>query len=237
MRSEKRRIRYSKAIASNSLLKGFPKDELSVLIEELEEVVWPKNTCSISDERTSNHFHFIISGRLKVYQIDRETGREFTFFLLKKNDVFDTLCLLDGCEHAVYYETLDRVVLLSLPMRIMKQWVQDHPGINKNLLHYLAHQMRTLEEYASNVTLTDIPTRLARLILSYINLESKELELINDLSDEELANLIGSTRAVVNRHLQQFKNDGIIDLGRKKVGIKNLGLLLDKANRNGASAP
>lgn len=237
MWSGKKRVKYTESLRSNMLLKDLPENDLHTFLNQLEEVVWPKNTCNIYRERTSNHFHFVISGRLKVYQIDPESGREFTFFLLKKNDAFDTLCLLDGCEHKVYYESLDKVVLLSLPMKNMKMWILNHPQINKNLLPYLSQQMRTLEEYASNITLIDISTRLARLILSNINSESQELELINDLSDEELAHLIGSTRAVVNRHLQQFKKDGIIYLGRKKLEVKDLDLLLDKANKNGASAP
>lgn len=237
MWSERKRTKFTEALKSNRLLKDLTERELQDLLGDLEEVVWPKNTCNVNKERTSNHFHFVVSGRLKVYQMDWQTGREFTFFLLKKNDAFDTLCLLDGCEHDVYYEALDRVVLLSLPMQQMKKWILNHPQINKNLLPYLSHQMRILEEYASSVTLIDISTRLARLILSNINSESRELELINDLSNEELANLIGSTRAVVNRHLQQFKNDGIIYLGRKKIEVKDLTLLLDKANKNGASAP
>lgn len=237
MWSGKKRVRFTEALKSNMLLKDLPENDLHNFLNELEELVWPQHTCNICRERTSNYFHFIISGRLKVYQLDPDTGREFTFFLLKENDAFDTLCLLDGCEHNVYYESIDKVVLLSLPMEKMKKWIVTHPQINKNLLPYLSRQMRTLEEYASNVTLIDISTRLARLILSNINLKSRELELINDLSDEELAHLIGSTRAVVNRHLQQFKNDGIIYLGRKKLEIKDLDLLLDKANRNGASAP
>ena len=232
MLTEIKRRKYASRLSSNKLLKDLSEVELQKLLDELQEVVWPKTTCNIYKQRTSNFFHFIISGRLKVYQIDVNTGREFTFFLLKKNDAFDTLCLLDGNEHDVYYETLDRVVLLSLPMARMRKWFLEHPEINKNLLPYLSHQMRTLETYASNVTLIDISTRLARLILSNINEESQELELINDLSNEELANLIGSTRAVVNRHLQEFKNDGIISLGRKKVQIKDLDLLLSRANSN-----
>ena len=237
MLTEKKRRKYAVGLRSNKLLKDLPENNLQKLLGELEEVVWPNNTCSIYKQRTSNFFHFVVSGRLKIYQINKPTGREFTFFLLQKNDAFDILCLLDGCEHDVYYETLDRVVLLSLPMDVMKRWVVEHPEINKNLLPYLSHQMRTLEEYASNVTLIDIPTRLARLILNNINEESQELELINDLSNEELAHLIGSTRAVVNRHLQEFKNDGIISLGRNKVEVKDLDLLLSKANNGGASAP
>ena len=237
MWSERKTTKYFEALKKNKLLKDVPDKELSRFLNELEEVVWPKTTCSINLQRTSYYFHFIVSGRLKVYQIEPDSGREFTFFLLGKNDAFDILCLLDGCEHDVYYETLDRVVLLCMPMERMRRWVQDQISINKNLLPYISHQMRILEEYASSVTLIDISTRLARLILNNFNSESRELELINDLSNEELANLIGSTRAVVNRHLQQFKNEGIIKLGRKRVEIKDLDLLLDKANRTGASAP
>lgn len=230
MRSEKKQLKYLQALKSNKLLKDLEEDNLVSLLEELREEVWPKNTCDISKSRTSNFFHFVVSGRLKIYQAESRTGREFTFFLLKKGDVFDVLCLLDGYDHDVYYETLDRVVLLSIPMDKMRNLITKYPEINKNLLPYLGHQMRILEEYASNITLIDISTRLARLILNNINSESHELELIHDLSNEEIANLIGSTRAVVNRHLQEFKNDGILTIGRQKVAIKDLKLLLEKAH-------
>lgn len=230
MRSEKKRIKYLKVLKTNKLLKELEKKDLEQFLEDLKEESWPKHTCNISKQRTSNYFHFIISGRLKIYQIENRTGREFTFFLLKKGDVFDILCLLDGNEHKVFYETLDKVVLLTIPMEKMRNYIIQHPELNKQILPYLSHQIKILEEYASNVTLIDISTRLARLILKNINTESRKLELINDLSNEELANLIGSTRAVVNRHLQQFKNDGIISLGRQKVEIRNINLLLEKAN-------
>lgn len=229
MWSERKRIKYFEALKKNEILKEVAEKDLLQFMELLTEDVLPKNTCSLNNLKTSTNFHFIISGRLKSYQIDDNSGREFTFFILKPGDVFDILCLLDGCEHHVYYESMDRVVLLTIPMEKMKIWVREQPSINKNLLPYLGKQIRSLEEYASNVTLINISTRLARLILKNINSESHELELINDLSNEEIANLIGSTRAVVNRHLQEFKQDGIITVGRQKVVIKDLNLLLEKA--------
>ena len=230
MEKENRHSKYKKALQNNKLLKDLDEKILEFFLKDVEEEIWPPETCSINKPATVNRFHFIISGRLKVYKVDQTTGREFTLFLLKKNDVFDVLCLLDGIRHDVFYETLDRMTMLSTPMERMREWVKNYPQINKNLLPYLSDQMRVLEEYASNITLIDISTRLARLILKNINAESHELELINDLSNEELANLIGSTRAVVNRHLQDFKSEGILNLGREKVEIRNLELLLNKAN-------
>lgn len=229
MKSNKKRFKYFQTLQQNELLKGLEDEDLLHFMDDLEEEIMPKNTCSISNLRTLQTFYFIISGRLKAYHVEKNNARELTYFLLKKGDVLDILCLLDGCEHQIYYESLDRVVLLTIPIFKMKNWIIEHPGINKNLLPYLSKQVRVLEECASNVTLIPIATRLARLILNHINSESKELELINDLSNDEIANLIGSTRAVVNRHLQQFKNDGIINIGRQKVEIKDIDLLLQRA--------
>ena len=236
MASEDKRQKYIEALQTNKILKDLDANELSFLSEHLEKEVWPKNTCSINKPRIKSRFHFVVSGRLKIYKMDEDSGREFTLFLLKKNDAFDVLCLLDGGEHKVFYETLDKVVLLSTPMEKMEQWVKSHPDINKNMMPVLGQQMRIMEEYASNLTLIDISTRLARLILSNINSQSQKLELINDFSNEELASLIGSTRAVVNRHLQHFKNEGILHLGRQKVEVANLQLLLEKAHSHHLSS-
>lgn len=225
--------KYTQALRKNKLLKDLGDEQISGFLGLMEEEIWPKHTCSIEKSLYQKKFHFVISGRLKIYKIDERTGREFSLFILKKGDAFDILCLLDGGEHAVFYEALDRAVLLSTPMPVMQQWLKDHPEVNRNMLPYLSQRMRVLEEYASNITLIDISTRLAKLILSHVNKESRQLELINDLSNEELANLIGSTRAVVNRHLQDFKNEGILDLGRQKVEIKNIELLLEKARVKG----
>ncbi len=228
--SPKKHRQFSKALKSNKLLQGLNEDQINNILDQVEEEVWPKKTCLVDRTKILHRFFFIISGRLKVYKVDPVSGREFTLFLLTKNDVFDILCLLEEQEHEVFYETLDKVVLLSTSMKTMRKWVWEIPEINRHMLPYLGHQLKIMEEHASNVTLIDISTRLAKFILNNINSESKELELINDLSNEDLANLIGTTRAVVNRHLQEFKNDGILYLGRQKVEIRNLQLLLDKAN-------
>lgn len=230
--SPKKQKTLSAALKDNKLLRGLNDRQIEMILERVEEETWPKSTCLVDRTKTLHRFYFVVSGRLKIYKVDTTSGREFTLFLLTKNDVFDVLCLLEEQEHEVFYETLDKVVLLCTSMSNMRRWVREIPEINRNMLPYLGHQLKTMEEYASNVTLIDISTRLAKLILGNINSESHELELINDLSNEELANLIGTTRAVVNRHLQEFKNDGILYLGRQKLEIRNLQLLLEKANLN-----
>lgn len=223
------RSSYLPELQNNKLLKGLNQACFELISSHVDMEVWPKNTCRLDRMRPMQKFYFIISGRVKVYKVDSSSGRELTLFLLTKNDAFDLLCLLDEEEHRVFFETLDQVILFSVPILKMRKWVQEFPEINRNMLPYLGHALKTMENYASDVTMIDISTRLARLILSNINSKSQKLELINDLSNEELANLIGTTRAVINRHLQEFKNKGILYLGRQKLEIRNLHRLLEQA--------
>ncbi len=218
-----------RALSTNHLLRNLGEEKLERILAISEEEIWPKKTCNISKSRIYNRFYFILSGRLKMYLIDFHSGREFTLCLLKKDDVFDVIRLVDGSAHEVFFETIDRVHLLSLPLQVMLQLLEELPQINKNLLPYLTAQIKCLEDYAANLTLSDIPKRLARLLLGKVNPRTKELETIHDLSNEELASLIGSTRAVVNRQLQEFKSEGILSLDRKNMRVKDLQLLLYKA--------
>jgi CRP-like cAMP-binding protein len=54
------------------------------------------------------------------------------------------------------------------------------------------------------------------------------LKVINNLKHEDIASMVGSVRKVVNRSLQKLKKDGIIDIKRKNIYIKNFQKLLDK---------
>lgn len=85
--------------------------------------------------------------------------------------------------------------------------------------------MRLLENFVSDISFVDIPSRLIKLLIRNVNADSNNLELIDCLPNKEIANLIGSTRAVVNRHLQKLKRSGAIEISRNHVEIKDLSLL------------
>ena len=179
-----------------------------------------------SSLEVSSTFHFIVSGRLKVYKANPDTGREHTVFVLSDGDVFDVLSLLDAKPHDVYWEALDSVDILKISMDQMRNWINQYPVIHKAILYYLGSRMQKLMDVATDVTLHSTLVRLASLLLKNINGETRQLELINDLPNEEIAGLIGTTRAVVSRHIQELKRCGAISVSRKQINVKNLEMLL-----------
>lgn len=89
--------------------------------------------------------------------------------------------------------------------------------------------MRGLEELATDVSIHDTLSRLARLILRHTNPDRpQKLQFIHDFSHEELAKMIGSVRAVVNRHMQGLKKEGIVETGRNHLAVKDMHRLLNK---------
>ncbi len=93
--------------------------------------------------------------------------------------------------------------------------------------------MHALAEQVTGLSLYDTETRLARLILQNLvpDKSNQDIGLINDLSQEALASMIGSTRVVVTRHLQKWKEKKIISGRRGHWSILDIQELLKKAEQ------
>ena len=72
---------------------------------------------------------------------------------------------------------------------------------------------------SENISLENTYSRLLSLIANNFNPESKQYKILDNLNHEEIAALIGTVRAVLNRDLQQMKKEGIIDIKRKKIEV------------------
>lgn len=219
--------KYPEIIKNCILFKAVEEGPRKLLLSLFHEEKWPKNTCILNNEKFFFNVFIIISGRVKMYQVDDFGEKEITLFILSTNDIFDLFCLLDGKEHAVFYECLDDVKVLAAPMCEVRKWYNQYPVAFKSLLPYAGKQLRLLENFVSSITFTDISTRILKLLINNANSSSKDLENINGLSNKEIAHLIGSTRTVVNRHLQRLKNNGSIKIYRNRLEIKDLTKLIN----------
>lgn len=223
-------MRFLEALKEFAVFKNVETTTLSMMLNEMRVEKWPSKSFRNGSE-SSACMHFILSGRLKVYQVNALTDREHIIFILSKGDMFDVLHLLDNEPHEIFWEALDDIELLTVPVEKMQEWITSYPEINKTLLQYIGHRMRRLETMTLDISLHNTLVRLANLLLSNINGETNNLQLINNLSNDEIAGLIGTTRAVVNRHIQELKKSGAITVQRKSIQIKNIETLLSIAEK------
>jgi len=180
-------------------------------------------------EECLEHFFIILEGRVKISQINFANGKEQILYLLSKGDMYDIISLLDGKLHENVVMALDDVKLLVFPIELFREWIETKPSFNKLFFPYVAKQLRDVETLATDLSLYDTTTRLVKLIARNIDQEGDKqtLKLINNLSHDELASLIGTVRKVLNRNLQALKKEGLIDIKRKEIHIKDSQNLLE----------
>ena len=178
------------------------------------------------------HFYIIVDGRVKSYQINLDNAKEQTIFIYKRGDMFDVISLLDNKPHEIIYEVLEDCKILELPIERVRYWLENDKTFNQKFFPYLAAQMRHTEELATELSIYDTKDRLINLLIENLNPENKfKHNLLQNLSNSEIAKLIGTVRHVIERTLKQLKDDGIIQTSRKNIIVTNFQKLLEKTSQ------
>ncbi len=227
---------YTKAyevLQRSTLFGTLPSEVLEDILFECTEEYWHKAE-TLDPEIGTKYLYIIITGRLKVTHVDAETGRSLALFLKGEGDIFDIFSLLDGKEHVVFPVAMDNMNVLRIPLPRAREWIFEHPEFNQSFLPYLGEKMRELEAFGTSLVFHDVTTRLARLILKHTHpksiAEHHPVHLINNLSHESLAELIGSVRSVVNTQMQKLKEGGVIVSKRGHMTVASLDKLLQKCD-------
>lgn len=178
---------------------------------------------------TLRHFYIILRGKVKIYNMNFNSGKEQTVYLLGRGDMFDTVTLLDNSPHDLMSEVLEDGEALRLPLQKVKEWMFKYPIFGEIVMKYVASQLRHVEELATDLTLHDTKERLIKLIVKNLEKSKKTgVNMLQNLSRAEIANLIGTVRHVVDRHINWLKGEGILDTSRKKFALKNMQKLKEK---------
>ncbi len=203
-----------------------------LVVKNQKDLYLKKGDDPLSSGDTQKYFYFVISGKIKIYDIDFQTSKEQTLYMLSHGDMFDVVSLLDGKPNQYISEVLEDAHLIQVPLDDVKQMILKDEKFRQYFYHYIASQLRSMEDLAISLSFYDVYQRVVQLFTRFTQtIDGKtKLRVIDNLSHEEIASMVGSVRKVVNRTLQKLKKDGIIEVSRKNIHIKNFEKLLESLN-------
>jgi len=204
----------------------------TVVVKNQQELYFKKGEDPLSSGDTLKYFYFILDGKIKIYDIDFETSKEQTLYMLSHGDMFDVVSLLDSKPNQYISEVLEDTHIIQVPLVDVKEMILNDPKFRQYFYSYVASQLKSMENLAISLSFYDVYQRVLQLFARFthnVNGESK-LKVIDNLSHDEIASMVGSVRKVVNRALQKLKQDEIIEVSRKNIHIKNFQKLLDQLN-------
>ena len=107
------------------------------------------------------------------------------------------------------------------------------PEVAEKLLQALARRLRRTEDSMADLIFCDVPARVAKALLELADkfgeMQAGELVVIHDLTQEELAQLVGASRETVNKALAEFVNRAWIRVEQRSVSILDLDRLQRRA--------
>ena len=209
-------------LAKAGIFQGVDADAVAALIKEMETLTFSRGTTIFDEGEPGDRLYIIVDGKVKLAR-HAPDGRENLLSVMGPSDMFGELSIFDPGPRTSSAVCVTEVTAATMDSQMLKQWITDHPEISQQLLRVLARRLRRTNASLADLIFTDVPGRVAKTLLQLANRfgthEGGALRVNHDLTQEEIAQLVGASRETVNKALATFAHRGWIRLEGKSVLI------------------
>lgn len=167
-----------------------------------------------------DRLYVIVDGKIKLGTTSSD-GRESLLAVLGPGEMFGELSLFDpGPRTATATAIVDSKVL-ALGHEDLGPWLSGRPAVSQELLKSLAQRLRRTNEALADLVFSDVPGRVAKALLElsekFGTRRDDGLYVAHDMTQEELAQLVGASRETVNKALAEFAQRGWVKLEPRAI--------------------
>ena len=190
------------------LFAALPADGLAALCQRCrvkhlaagEEVFSPLDAASA--------FYAILVGRIKVYQLSPK-GDEQILHLYGAGQTFGEAAMLAGGAYPAYATALEATTLVAVARDALRATIAGNPDLALAMLGGLASKLHEFNRLIEQLSLRDVPARLARTLLDLAaEQQGDRVRLVQ--SKRELAAQIGTIPETLSRALRRLREAGLV---------------------------
>jgi len=169
---------------------------------------------------SGDQLYVILDGKIKLTRAAAD-GRENLLGVLGPGEMFGELSLFDPRPRTAGATAVTDSRLAALAHDDLHRWLTGRPDVALHLLQALARRLRRANDVMADLVFTDVPGRVAKALLDLADrfgtVQEDGLQVNHDLTQEELAQLVGASRETVNKALADFAARGWLQLAAKSV--------------------
>jgi len=201
------------------LFDGLSDEQAEVLKGRSRIRSFAPNTIVVNEGDDGSSLFVVQSGSLKVFLTDN-VGREVTLSLLDPGDYFGELALLDDAPRSASVIALSRSEVLQIPRVAFLALIEAHPACMQIVVRNLVGRIRTLTESVRSLALVDVFGRISRIFDS-LAVEEDGVGIIDRrLTQQDLANMVGASREMVNRILRDMVSGGYVEIEPQRIILR-----------------
>ena len=200
------------------LFSGLSEVALTEIEQHSSVKSFGKNAIVINQDDETYSLYVILSGAVKVF-ISAEDGREAVLNRQTAGDYFGDLALIDKQPRVASVMTTEPSRFMIISREDFMACLSKNPEIAINLIKPMTSRMRMLARNVSSLALLDVYGRVARVLLEQAE-EQQDGEMITEkMTQQEIADMVGASRAMVSRILKDLKAGGYISVDKKRITI------------------
>ncbi len=184
----------------------------------------PRELIAVEGEPCRGFFQ-LVSGRARLFRTGPD-GREQIMRLLQAGDTFGEVPVFDGGPNPASVEALEDCRVVLVPAAAFRHIVDTHPAVATGLLKHFARRLRSFTELVEQISLQTVQQRVARYLYMAAREEGQQtpegIVVPRTITQQDLAALVGSVREVVSRTLRVLEDDGIVEVRRKEIVVRDL---------------
>ncbi|WP_406678160.1 Crp/Fnr family transcriptional regulator [Moorella sp. ACPs] len=197
--------------------------------EELQHIAslalvrrYRKNMYIFMQGEPGDAIYFVKKGAIKLFQV-LEDGREKILHFVREGEIFAEVLLFEGGPYPATAETMEDTEVGIIRNADMERLLSRHGEMAVKIIKVMSRRLRQAQEHIRDLALKGAYGRLASILLQlardYGTPREDGVTIDLNLSQQELANLIGTSRETVARILSDFKRLGAVGVERQRITI------------------
>ncbi len=166
-------------------------------------------------------------GRVQLYRI-APNGKKLVVATLGPGAIFGEMSLVGQGMHNTFAESIDECLLCVMSRSDVERLVREKPEVAFRFVEAMGNRLTQLEARLEDIAFKSIPARLANLLLD-LDKEQGNKDIVKGFTHQDLSEMLGTYRETITQTLNDFKADGLVDIGRKKVYLVNRAALQEMA--------
>lgn len=197
--------------------------------EELQHIAslalrrrYRKNMYIFMEGEPGDAIYFVTRGAIKLFQV-LEDGREKILHFVREGEIFAEVLLFEGGPYPATAQTLENTEVGIIRNADMEDLLSRHGEMAVKIIKVMSRRLRQAQNHIRDLALKGAYGRLASSLLQLARQYGKPREdgvtIDLNLSQQELASLIGTSRETVARILSDFKRLGTVEVERQRITI------------------
>lgn len=206
-------------IADIPLFQGLAPEQYEDLGTIVRDRLFKRGEGIFSEDDEGTGFYVVISGRVKIFKLSPE-GKEQILHIFGPGEPFGEVAVFTGRRFPAHAEALEETRAFFFPRGEFIGLIRKDPFLALNMLAVLSHRLRRFSGLIENLSLKEVPGRLAAYLL-YLGEGKKESDPVTlEISKNQLASLLGTIPETLSRILARMTREGFIQSkGQREIRI------------------